>query len=67
MTCTELEWGGGLALAEAAEAISDLSTEVERCIEMREPDEDRSADEQRVGSGGRPVEAEAAATGEAAV
>ena len=35
-------------------ATNDLSTDVERCIEMRLPDEDRSADEQRAGRGGRP-------------
>ena len=33
-------------------ATNDLSMDVERCIEMREPDEDRSADEQRAGRGG---------------
>jgi len=55
MTCTELLWAtveaggaGGLPLV----ATNDLSMDVERCIEMREPDEDRSADEQRAGRGG---------------
>lgn len=56
MTWTELLWAteeaggtpGGLPFL----STNDLSTEVERCIEMREPDEDRSADEQRAGKGG---------------
>ena len=34
---------------------NELSTEVERCIKMREADEDRSADEQRAGRGGLEV------------
>lgn len=57
MTWTELLWAtelagspGGLPFV----ATNDLSTDVERCIEMRLPDEDRSADEQRAGRGGRP-------------
>ena len=53
ITWTELLWGGG----GMGGFPNDRSTDVDRCIDNCEPDEDLSADEQRVGKGGRPPEA----------
>ena len=51
MTWTELLWGGGGGMGGFPK---DRSTDVERCIDIKASEaEDLSADEQRVGKGGR--------------